>query len=369
MKTKVRCLCLAVLARALILASPPLMLAATSGDAVAPATAKNLACFSFGTPTSVTRPGFAKATVADAFTAERGFGFRSAQGLLAYDRGGSEVVRPRDEYTARTYGAYRTTSDLTCAFIEGTANNAFIVAVPDGEYTVWLVASDAEWDPPLFEVWADGHKKLDVRIPRSRFVFLEPFQARASAGRLQIEFKGPHGWLLNGLVIGKPGAELEATIAKLEQDVFFLTEPELGKWKEIRAESNTPPVEWTAVEREKGYVVFPADYTEPIAPTFVPARAAIGKPLTAFATPGEFEPVTFGLLAHRDLGEVGVELADFVADGTQRTIPRQNVKLGVVRCWPQRAVDRGGKGDYQVVPEMIEAPAGRTSRVMAGQVR
>jgi len=84
--------------------------------------------------------------------------------------------------------------------------------MPDGEYTVWLVASDAEWGPPLFEVWANGQKKLDVQIPRARFVFLERFQARASAGRLQIEFKGPHGWLLNGLVVGKPGPELEAMI-------------------------------------------------------------------------------------------------------------------------------------------------------------
>ena len=124
MKTKVRRLCLAVLAGALMLASPPLMVHATSGDAVAPATAKDFACFSFGTPTSVTRPGFAKVTVADAFTAEKGFGFRSAQGLLAFDRGGSEIVRPGDEYTARTYGAYRTTSDLTCAFRQTTLNRS-----------------------------------------------------------------------------------------------------------------------------------------------------------------------------------------------------------------------------------------------------
>jgi len=71
-------------------------------------------------------------------------------------------------------------------------------------------------------------------------------------------------------VIGKPGAELEATIAKLEQDIFFLTEPEVANWKEI-GPSQPAACEWTAVEREKGYVVFPADYTEPIAPTFVPA--------------------------------------------------------------------------------------------------
>ena len=359
MKTKVRCLCLAVLARALMLASPPLIVRAISGEAVAPAAAKDFACFSFGTPTSVTRAGFTKVTVADAFTAEKGFGFQSVEGLLAFDRGGSEIVRPRDEYTARAYGAYRTTSDLTCAFIEGTADNAFIVAVPDGEYTVWLVASDAEWDPPLFEVWANGQKKLDVRIPRARFVFVEPFQARASEGRLRIEFKGPHGWLLNGLVIGKAGAELDGDDRETRTGHLLSDragarqlEGDQARANHARRWSGPPP------SSEKGYVVFPADYTEPIAPTFVPARAAIGKPLTAFATPGEFEPATFGLSARRDLGEVAVELSDFVADGTADD-PAAERKVGVVRCWPQRAVDRGGKGDYQVVPEMIEAAVGR----------
>jgi hypothetical protein len=123
--------------------------------------------FAFGTPTSITRIGFTKVTVTDAYTLEKGYGFLSTQGLEAFDRGGSEIVRPKDEYTASVYGAYRTTSDLTCALNEGTTNNAFQVTLPDGEYTIWLIASDAEWDPPLFEVWANGEKKLDVRIPRA----------------------------------------------------------------------------------------------------------------------------------------------------------------------------------------------------------
>src|ERR1043165_601256 len=84
-----------------------------------------VARFVFGTPESVLRPGFVKVTVKDGFTAEKGYGFESTQGLEAFDRGGSEIVLPKDEYTASVYGAYRTTSDLTCALIEGTTNNAF----------------------------------------------------------------------------------------------------------------------------------------------------------------------------------------------------------------------------------------------------
>jgi hypothetical protein len=290
----------------------------SSGKAVADWPAAKVAKFSFGTPTSVTRSGFTKVTVADAFTPEKGFGFRSTQGLLAYDRGGSAIARPSDDYTASVYGAYRTTSDLTCALVEGPKDNAFVVVLPDGEYTVWLIASDADWDPPLFEVWANGEKKLDVRIPRRAFVCMEPFRARATEGRLSLELKGPHGWLLNGLVVGKEGPELAEVVATLDRDVFFLTGPELAKWKEVGHTPVNPPLNWTADERAKGYIAFPVDYTEQVAPGYLPARASVGKPLTALAAQDEFEPATFCILAAKDLGAVTVELSDFVGYAAAR---------------------------------------------------
>jgi len=338
-------------------------------ESMAQGTAKTVQRFTFGTPTSVTRTGFTKVTVKDVFRPEKGYGFQSAQGLRAFDRGGSRIERPKDEYTASVYGAYRTTSDITCALVEGRGDNAFVVALPDGDYTVWLIASDAAWDPPLFEVWSDGKKKLEVRIRRARFVLMEPFQARASGGQLRIELKGPHGWILSGLVIGKEGPELADVIAKLNRDIFFLTEEELPKWKEAKYAPVNPPLQLTPDEKQRGYVVFPADYTEQIVPAYVPARTAIGKPLAAFATPGEFEPATLCVSASKDLGNVTVELSDFVGEKGQSRIARENVIVGVVRCWPQRASDWGGQGEYRVVPEMIEPPVGRACRMQAGQLK
>ena len=331
--------------------------------------AAKVAAFQFGTLTSVTRAGFAKVTDKDTFTPQKGYGFQSIEGLLGFARGGSEIEQPKDEYTASVYGAYRTTSDLTCALVEGTNNNALLVALPDGEYTVWLIASDAECDPPLFEVWANGEKKLDIRIPRRTFVFMEPFQAHATDGQLRIELKGPNGWILCGLVIAREGQELAEVAANLERDIFFLTEQELPNWKEAKYEAENPPLELTPQERERGYVVFPADYTEQIVPAYIPVRTAIGKPLTAFAAPGEFEPATLCISAQKDLGIVAVELSDFAGDKGQPGISRENVSIGVVRCWPQRDSSWGGRGEYHVVPEMIEPPSGRASRVQAGRLK
>ena len=231
-----------------------------SSSGVSKREAPKIVVLQFGTPDSATRTGFTKVTVRDAYDPDRGYGFESTKGLEAFNRGGSEIVLPKDEYTSSVYGAYRTTSDLTCALIEGTTNNAFIVALPDGEYSVWLIASDAEWDPPLFEVWAEGQKKLDVRIPRRAFVFMEPFQARATDGRLKIEFKGPHGWILSALVIGKEGPALTDMIAEIDRDIFFLSKPELPNWKELKHGAANPPLEWTSAEQQKGYMVFPVDY-------------------------------------------------------------------------------------------------------------
>ncbi len=327
------------------------------------------AAFQFGTPTSAHRPGFTKVTIKDAFTTEKGYGFQSTEGLLEYDRGGSEIVRPNDEYTASVYGAYRFTSDITCALVEGTKGNAFMVAMPDGDYTVWLIAGDAEWEPPLFEVWANGQKKVGVNIPRARFIFMEPFQARATNGLLQIDLKGEHGWVLNGLVVGREGPELAETVAKLQRDIFFLTGQELPSWKERKSASPNPPLEWTSAEQQQGYVVFPVDYTELILPSFTPTRAMIGQPLTAFATPGEIEPATFCVSAGKNLGEVRVEYSGFVGEQGNQTIARTNVSIRTVRCWPQRLSGWGGNGDYSVVPEVLDPVGGRASRVQEGQVK
>ncbi len=60
------------------------------------------------------------------------------------------------------------------------------------------------------------------------------------------------------------GPGLAEVISKVERDMFFLTEQELPNWHEVESEPVNPPLAWTASERQKGYVVFPVDYTEPV---------------------------------------------------------------------------------------------------------
>ena len=316
---------------------------------------------------SVTRAGFTKITPQDGFTTNKGYGFEDTGGLLAYDRGGSVIERPKDDYTASVYGAYRTTSDLTSGLVEGERDNAFVAAMPDGDYTVWLVASDAEWDPPLFEVWSNGQKRLDVRIPRRAFVYMEPFTARATGGRLRLQLKGKHGWILSGLIIGKEVPELNDVAARAERDTFFLTDQELPNWRERKQAPANPPLKLLPAETHRGYVLFPADPTEPITPSYVPKRSAIGKPITTFAALGQTEAAAFCISANKDVGRVSVKMSDLVEEKTGQKIPSRNVDLGIVRCRPFRVTGEGPSGEYQVEPDAIEPPLGRATKTPAGQ--
>ena len=285
------------------------------------------------------------------------------------DRGGSKIELPEDAYTASVYGAYRTTSDITCALIEGDSDNAFLVALPDGEYTVWLIASDAEEDPPLFEVWANGQKKLDVRIPRRAFVFMEPFQAHAAGGQLRIDLKGLHGWILNGLVDRQGRARNSPRQSRqLERDIFFLTEPELPHWKEAQIGLRQSAAGTDFGGAGKGYVVFPWITRSRLCPRtrrrgprlegrspLLQRRASSSRRLYAFALQKTWAASRWSCRI----------------SSARRGNPASRAECERRRGSVLAATDQrlGWQGRIPVVPELIEPPAGRACRVPAGQVK
>ncbi len=329
--------------------------------------------FDFGTPASPTREGFTKVTKADVFSPAAGHGFESAEGLIEVDRSGSywpeKQPHPTDADRAKKYGDYRISSFTTCDLVEGTQDNAFILGAPDGEYEVWAVVSDPAEAPPHFQISANGEAKHAVRVARRGFVFIEPFKALAEGSELRIELTGPHGWILSALVVGKPGADLDKLTSDMERDIFFEYGDRVDDWKQLPQEPRNPAPELTAEETARGYVVFSQDYTVKIHPFSNPERRDIDRPLTAFATPGEFEPATAAIYPVRDLGAVDVQVTDFAADDGG-TISRDRVEVGVVRCVPQRRGSaRGPTGPYTIEPEMIEPTGSRVARVKADETK
>ena len=310
---------------------------------------------------------------AHVFASDTAYGFESGEGLTEVDHSRSywcgKKPHPANNRLARAYGAYRVTSHSTCDFVEGTGNNAFLLRAPDGEYEVWMVVADPAHAPPFFEVRANGETKHSVGLGRRGFVFVEPFRARATRGTLRVELAGPHGWLLNALVVGRPGEKMSKIVTDLERDIFFDYPEHLSDWKAIEQPPEHPKPALTAEEQERGYVVFARAYSAKVYPFTKPSRQEIGQPLTALATPGEFEPATAAVYPVSDLGAMDVEVSDFATvDGN--TISRDSVEIGIVRCWKHRRREgRGPKGHYMVEPELIDPPRGRRRLVKAGETK
>src|SRR5690349_2148489 len=77
------------------------------------------------------------------------------------------------------------------------------------------------------------------------------------------------------------------------------TVPEAAK--EIAVEETTPEPDITALEKERGYVLFQRPVTECIYPNTRPLSDERLEALIAFAALGQFQPVTFGIYPTRGL--------------------------------------------------------------------
>jgi hypothetical protein len=315
----------------------------------------NVQRFDFGTAGSKVGDGFTKVTHQSEFTTERGYGFRSTAGLAGRDRGGWQFGP-----------SGRDSSVTTHDFVEGVAAATLRVRVGPGKHIVWVAVSDRLEAPPWFDIYCNGTKVQEVRVPRREFVWFEPFEAEARDGLLDITFQGEHGFLINAIVIGADPATLQPIIDAIERDIFFLPPEQQQHWKLIERPAAGPPYDPLPVERETGYVVFSTPYSVPIYRDTAPLPEQVRAPLRTIVAPGEMEPASCCVMALRDLSRVVVEVSDLTAD-SGATITSNHVNVGIVRCWPQRM--RGGmesSGTYMIKPELIEPPAARNSSVSQG---
>jgi len=127
---------------------------------------------------------------------------------------------------------------------------------------------------------------------------------------------------------------------------------ELGLVERLHSDDTPAPVP-TAEERTKGYLVFSRHYMDLIFPNSVPHRDEVVTKLSVFASPGEYEPVTFAIYALRDLTGVRVMVSDLrSADGTQ-TIPQDLIDVRRARCTFKRTTHYSGPGEFMYMPTWL----------------
>jgi len=103
---------------------------------------------------------------------------------------------------------------------------------------------------------------------------------------------------------------------------------------EIRLVDTTPPPVPTREDQRRGFIVFARSILDLIYPASVPKPYEIGQPIEAFATPGEYEPLSFGIYALEDL-TLSVTCPGLRGPNGARLSPEQ-IDVRSIRCLDKR---------------------------------
>jgi len=108
----------------------------------------------------------------------------------------------------------------------------------------------------------------------------------------------------------------------------------------------------TPEEKQRGYVLFQRPIMEPVYPNTKPlAQERLGQ-LVAFATPGEFEPLTLSLYPARDLQNLKVRCSSLTCEAG--AIPMAAITVRLVTYWNVGYPRYTSRSTYRRTPELLE---------------
>jgi hypothetical protein len=117
-----------------------------------------------------------------------------------------------------------------------------------------------------------------------------------------------------------------------------------------------PPVDRSYLDPYPDYVLYTRSYLEHILPDTVPEAHEITTTISTFATPGEYEPLSFAIYARRPLTEVTVSLTDLTRSSlsSSSVITAGNVDLRTVRVITKRLDNHSAPDETELVPEILD---------------
>ncbi len=320
----------------------------------------------FGTPKSPVMPGWTAITPHSVAT-DQASGWVDPPGIEAQDQHWPREVPNASRGRTEPPPVY--TNELTRDACGGTKPAKLKLRLPAGEYVLWAVAgSSANTRGRLFDF------NLSVGGQTARFQMSHAywFETRrltfTTQGDPVVDITPRSRWILSGLCVAQANAakQLERALAPLEQELFALPADLMAQWKE------TPPADpmggqlpaISAADRERGYLVHQRHYLENIYPKTVPYAAELNPTLRAFATLGEYEPLTFAVYGLRETAGGQVTVSDLRGPGV---IAASNVDVKVVEFARSRphytTVGRWSwVPDYLRPFDRVTVPAGENRR-------
>ena len=208
-------------------------------------------------------------------------------------------------------------NELTCDHIGSKGGATLTFSVPDGQYKVWILTGRAGGNPA--QVWDikvyAGPKSAAMTYAGGAEIHTLELDASAREGKLQLYISTRSKWLINAIAVVPVNEYEKVKKEVLEPEMAELATlpPEiLKKWKKVPYFSDIPEPVWTAQQKKEGFALFSRNWTEPVWPEQFPRKSEIGRPVRAFTTIGESEPLTFSIYPLKDFKQVWLQIKPFV---------------------------------------------------------
>ncbi|MCJ7822121.1 MAG: hypothetical protein MUQ26_03405, partial [Armatimonadetes bacterium] len=310
-----------------------LILTASLLATVPPAGAEVLV-FDMGTPTSLVHPGARQVLVDNA-------AWRSTQGLQGHDGPGQ--------------GTPLWTNPLNQDSIMGRAPNAFRFDAAPGPWSVHVICGfGSQWPSSEPQYWSFGvtvgADSWPVRISASGYGGEYRMEHHTfdvvSDGSIEVQLDPRSRWCLSGIVAWQPQDEA-AAIEVIDEVERWAPDEELAKWREEPDLPTGPEPPLAESDQQRGFYLWHRHWANPIYPQTNPAPGEMNPTLRLFASPGEYEPLTFTVRTLRE-----IERADVSVESIG-PVPAENIEVRKVRFLPAR---RGyvDTGTYRVIPDILD---------------
>ncbi len=117
-----------------------------------------------------------------------------------------------------------------------------------------------------------------------------------------------------------------------------------------------PPIDRSYLDSYSDYVLYVRSWLEHILPSTIPEPDEITSTLWTFATPGEYEPLTFAIYARQSLRDVMVSISDLTlhSPSARAVIPAAALDLRVVRVMTKRRHNHSAPEETELVPEILD---------------
>lgn len=303
-----------------------------------------------GTDDSALTQGFTRVTERHAYSTEQGFGWDAAEGMRAYVQAYAEMIENVSTGAAEPPPIYTHALNEDC--LVGEAPRVLRVDVPAGDYKVYLLCGTSS--PRLRYQYFDFD--ITVQDATRRVRFEGPyrfrsvrFEATGDGAPLEIALTPRSKWALNAVMIWDAADDerMEGLIAGVEDWVYGLPPEEWEKWRFEPPPPSPPLPDVSPADRDRGFLLYHKPYPEVIYPSTNPHPHELNPTLRIFATPGEYEPLTFTLRTLRALEGVRVEVGDI------GPIAGETVDIRRVRYMKARPNYRV-RHVYRIVPDILE---------------